>query len=198
MKIWITRHGQTSLNRAHLMQGRTDEPLNETGLAQARAMREVLLQNEPGLHFDAVYASPLIRAAVTGSVIGGVPLEDITIVVRLIEADFGRYELRRYYLLGPSMMLYWGIPSVFPAPPTVENIPSMRQRAHAFLRDLEQCEGEYENVLIACHGGIMRFLCGYLEDRPRGYRWYPKIRNCEVRVYETKNGQHCFLKQYRL
>ena len=39
MIIYLTRHGQTNLNKARLMQGLTDEPLNETGLAQARAMR---------------------------------------------------------------------------------------------------------------------------------------------------------------
>lgn len=36
MKIWITRHGQTALNKQKLMQGLTDEPLNETGIQQAK------------------------------------------------------------------------------------------------------------------------------------------------------------------
>ena len=34
MKVWITRHGQTDLNKKQLMQGVYDEPLNETGIAQ--------------------------------------------------------------------------------------------------------------------------------------------------------------------
>ena len=46
MKIWLTRHGQTNLNKKRLMQGLTDEPLNETGIAQARGMREKLLRQE--------------------------------------------------------------------------------------------------------------------------------------------------------
>ena len=63
MKIWITRHGQTKYNKMKLMQGRTDEPLNETGIAQAKAARERI----GDVHFDAVYASPLDRAIVTGA-----------------------------------------------------------------------------------------------------------------------------------
>ena len=66
MKIWIARHGQTRLNKMRLMQGRTDEPLNETGIAQAKAAREKI----GDIKFDAVYASPLDRAIVTGSIIG--------------------------------------------------------------------------------------------------------------------------------
>ena len=59
MIIYLTRHGQTRYNIHHQMQGRTDEPLNETGKEQARAMREKLVSAHPDLHFDAVYASPL-------------------------------------------------------------------------------------------------------------------------------------------
>ena len=34
--IYIIRHGQTELNNAKVLQGRSDCPLNEIGIAQAR------------------------------------------------------------------------------------------------------------------------------------------------------------------
>lgn len=184
MKIWIARHGQTRYNKRRLMQGRTDEPLNETGIAQAKAAREKI----GDIKFDAVYSSPLNRAIVTGSIIGNVDKSEIIIDDRLIEADFGKYELKNYYLLGPAMMLYWYIPEFFPAPKSVEKLSEMIERSHSFLKELEQ--KNYENVLIACHGGIMRPLSGYLMDRPNGIYWRPKPKNCEIRVFESLDGKH--------
>lgn len=191
MKIWITRHGQTNLNLAHLMQGLTDEPLNETGIAQAREARKQI----GNVRFDAVYTSPLDRAIVTGSIIGDVPRENIITDPRIIEADFGKYEKRRYTSLGLAMSLYWALPEIFPAPATVETIASLRERSASFLSELEQ--KDYENVLVACHGGIMRALSGYLDNRKNGIWWRPKPHNCEIRVFESVDGKHRFLRQIR-
>ena len=188
MKIWLTRHGQTNLNKDRLMQGRTDVPLNETGVKQAREMRRKILEKYPGLQFDAVYASPLQRAIATGSIVGNVPESGVITDERVIETDFGIYEKHRYDRLGLRMTLYWVLPEIFPAPPSVETTASMVQRAQSFLKELET--KDYENVLVACHGGILRVLSGCMEDRPRGYKWRPKPHNCEMRVYESENGAH--------
>jgi len=185
MKIWLVRHGQTDLNKAKKMQGRSDIPLNETGIAQAKTAAS----KAAGVHFDAVYASPLQRAVTTASIIAGIPASEIITDERLIEADFGKYEARLYHWMGLPMTLYWALPEVFPAPRTVETIASMVERSSSFLRDLEDHlkDHSYENVLISCHGGIMRPLCGYLEGRPNGIVWRPKPRNCEFRIYSRNN-----------
>ena len=157
MEIWITRHGQTNLNKAHLMQGLTDEPLNETGILQAQEARERIGE----VRFDAVYASPLQRA------------------------------VRKYWMLGPAMTLYWAFPEIFPAPAGVETVESLVRRSSDFLKELEKkgCG----KVLVACHGGIMRALCGYLADRKNGICWRPKPHNCEIRVFESDSGGHRYL-----
>ena len=196
MKIWLTRHGQTNLNKSRLMQGRTDEPLNENGIRQAREMRKLIEAEYDAVHFDAVYASPLSRAVRTASILGRISPEKILIDSRLIETDFGKYEQRNYLLLGLPMTLYWAFPEIFPAPPTVETIASMTERSRSFLKELEACS--YENVLVACHGGILRALCGYMEDRENGIKWRPKPHNCEVRIYESGEDGHHFLRSLKL
>lgn len=191
MKIWIARHGQTDLNHDKRMQGLTDCPLNEKGVEQARQSRK----NIGDVCFDAVYASPLKRAQLTGSIIGNVDPSQVITDERLIETDFGKYEGCKYYLMGPAMTLYWMFPKRFPVPDTVESLDSMKERAASFLKELET--KEYNNVLIACHGGIMRALCGYLDDAPDGLHW-ERMKNCEIRVYEYQDGRHTFLTSYSL
>ena len=188
MKIWVTRHGQTDYNKANIMQGRCDIPLNEMGVAQAQSARKLV----DDVKFDAVYASPLMRAVKTASIIGNISEDEVIKDERIIEVAFGKYDKCCYYKMGPTMMLYWAFPEVFSAPPEVENIASMVERSSSFLRELE--EKDYENVLVVCHGGIIRALCGYLEERPNGIKWRPRPENCEIRVYEFSDGHHTFIK----
>ncbi len=178
MKVWITRHGQTALNLQELMQGRVDEPLNETGIAQAKQARSQI----GDMKFDAVYSSPLCRAKKTACIIGGVSEEELIVDERIIEVDFGKYERKSYHKLGPLMTLYWMFPEVIPTPKTVESVASMVERSRSFLDDLKK--KDYENVLIVCHGGIIRALCGVLENRRNGIKWRPRPKNCEIRKYD--------------
>ena len=184
MKIYVTRHGQTDYNKKRMMQGRSDIPLNEVGIAQATARRKML----GDIKFDAVYSSPLIRAVKTAQIIGNVSEEEIIKDERIIEANFGKYELMNYYGTGISMMLYWSFPELFKAPEGVETIQEMIDRTSSFLKELEQ--KDYENVLVACHGGIIRPIRGYLENKKSGIIWRPRPKNCEIFVYESIGGKH--------
>ena len=184
MKIYVTRHGQTDYNKKRMMQGRSDIPLNEVGIAQATARRKML----GDIKFDAVYSSPLIRAVKTAQIIGNVSEEEIIKDERIIEANFGKYELMNYYGTGIPMMLYWSFPELFKAPEGVETIQEMIDRTSSFLKELEQ--KDYENVLVACHGGIIRPIRGYLENKKSGIIWRPRPKNCEIFVYECIDGKH--------
>ena len=56
------------------------------------------------------------------------------------------------------------------------------------------CKKDYENVLVVCHGGIIRPIRGYFENAKRGYIWRPRPKNCEIFVYESNNGKHSLVQ----
>ncbi|MCK5736060.1 MAG: histidine phosphatase family protein, partial [Spirochaetaceae bacterium] len=61
----LIRHGETEWNQTGRYQGHADSPLTSRGLAQARAVAQVL----DGETFDAFYSSDLGRAKRTARII---------------------------------------------------------------------------------------------------------------------------------
>lgn len=64
---WFLRHGETDWNAQYLSQGRTDVPLNATGLAQAECAGKALAARfaQGERPFTHIVSSPLKRAFVT-------------------------------------------------------------------------------------------------------------------------------------
>jgi probable phosphoglycerate mutase len=65
-RVILVRHGQSTYNAQSRIQGRSDHStLTEEGLRMAHLAGEAL----KGIHFDAVYTSPLQRASLTAAAI---------------------------------------------------------------------------------------------------------------------------------
>ncbi|MGN0255071.1 MAG: histidine phosphatase family protein [Chordicoccus sp.] len=60
MELYILRHGTTEWNEKHLLQGRSDIPLDESGRRLAAEVGEELSRRH--ITFDRCYSSPLKRA----------------------------------------------------------------------------------------------------------------------------------------
>ena len=72
--LYLVRHGETEYNRRSIVQGSgIDSELNETGIAQARALADRLADES----VDALYASTLRRAKQTAQVLAS-PHEPVT------------------------------------------------------------------------------------------------------------------------
>lgn len=52
-RLYLTRHGETLFNQLHRIQGASDSPLTEKGIAQAKAARGLIA----GVEFDHYYTS---------------------------------------------------------------------------------------------------------------------------------------------
>ena len=87
-KIILVRHGETEWNRERRMQGHSDTPLSDTGLAQAEALGRRLADSR----FAALYSSDLSRAWHTAVVIAGRTGREVIADPRLRERRFGIFE----------------------------------------------------------------------------------------------------------
>ena len=91
-KICLIRHGQTDWNNQRLIQGRIDNPLNETGKMQLKEVGRYL--KEVDNDWDIIISSPLSRAIESATIVKN-ELEfnkDIIINDNVIEREFGKAE----------------------------------------------------------------------------------------------------------
>lgn len=179
MKIYIARHGQTDWNIQHKAQGHTDIPLNETEIQQAEDLRE----NIRGIEFDAVYASPLKRAAETARIATG-ERYDIVYDDRLMERSFGDFEGKVIngwteatgYDIG-DLKLNTNVGGIEPA-------KDVLARTKSSLDDLKVKHEDDETILIVTHGqasrGFHHNIVGYTDDTDW---WSVEFGNAEAREY---------------
>lgn len=147
MRIGLLRHGRTDWNRAGLLQGQTNRPLEE-----GEPERLATLALPPEWADAAVIASPLRRAAETARIVtGSMPPLD----ARLTEMSFGTWEGQRGKELrtdphsGFRDLEYW---SWDYRPPSGESPREVWARVSAALGDVRQ------DTLIVCHMVVMRVI----------------------------------------
>ena len=90
--ICIIRHGQTDWNKNHLIQGRIDNKLNDTGKKQAYEVAHLLKEYDN--NWDIIISSPLSRAIETATIIKDELNynQDLIINDNVIEREFGKAE----------------------------------------------------------------------------------------------------------
>ena len=171
--IYIVRHGQTAKNKAKVLQGRSDLPLNEAGRLQAKELREKL--DAEGIRFDKVYTSPLIRAIETASI-----LADETPQViddRLIELDYGPYEGMDLTNPAPEIAYFFKDFVHNPAPQGVEPLSHVLERITAFMEEL-RVEAAEKTILISTHAIAMKGVLEALDPTAQGKYWSLFVSNC--------------------
>ncbi|WP_285463671.1 histidine phosphatase family protein [Agromyces sp. NBRC 114283] len=174
--IALVRHGETDWNRERRIQGLTDIPLNDTGRQQAAATAEALRDES----WDAIYASPLSRAAETASIMAaGLGLAEPVHVPELVERRHGALEG-----LDPE-----GRAALEASAATIEGLEprsAVIERSSAALLALaERHPGG--RVLAVAHGGVIHSLILHLSDwtlPAPGYR----IDNGSVHLVRVVDG----------
>lgn len=200
MKIYLFRHGETDWNKERRLQGQSDIPLNEFGRELAVKTAEAL----KGVSFDAVFSSPLCRAAETARIIAGGDAE-IILDARLKEIDFGECEGQGFddAKRDKTHPLYncFCRPECYIPPAGAESFQAAMARGKEFLKErilpLER-QDMCKNVLIVAHGAFNRALINPIAGIPLKDFWHIGLANCAATILTLKNGVFQVLEENRV
>lgn len=177
--LYIMRHGKTDWNVMHKLQGQTDIPLNEEGIAMAK---EAAL-NCRDTHFDICFCSPLIRARMTAETV--LKDRDIPVVYddRLKEMCFGEYEgiENSFDIPDCNVNVLFFHPDRYTADRGAESLDALMARTAAFLDEqVYPLIAKGKDVLIIGHGAMNSSIVCQVLKMPLADFWKKGIENCRL------------------
>ncbi|MDQ8022089.1 MAG: histidine phosphatase family protein [Moraxellaceae bacterium] len=186
MKLYLARHGQTALNREQRFQGSLDEPLDETGFAQA-----LLLEERLPADISRIVSSPLLRARQTAESVAGARGLPVHVVEAFRERHYGVFEGLNRQELETQHGELWrrGVVRLWDeAPPGGETMREVRIRVEQGLHRLQR-EQEGEVVLLVAHGFVARMVHFLLHGLAEAdIHQCVMLGNAEFGVYELPPG----------
>ena len=182
MKLYMIRHGQCGVNVSVSFGGGFDSPLTEKGRRDALMTRRLL----EGIHFDAVYSSPLSRALDTARIaLPGVEpeirqeLEELrngSLAGYSVEECFAKYgESLRRDRQDRDFTAYGG-----------ESISMHDKRVAGFLKEMEAMP-ENSTAAAFCHEGTIHCALRCVLGFPLNV-WQLHAANGSVSVFDYSGG----------
>ena len=159
MVFYLVRHGQTDWNAAQIVQGITDIPLNETGLAQAARAREPMKD----IPIEIIFSSPLVRAYRTAEIINEYHHVPIIADSRLQERNYGIFEAVHYSDYPGVEFWDYALNKRYEKAETVREV---FERVYGCLDDIRR-QHPGKCVMLAMHGGAARAVYCYFNGFPK-------------------------------
>ncbi len=157
MQIYLIRHTTPEINQ-DVCYGQADiELANSFEIEKDKILATI----NPVLPFDAVYSSPLKRCIDLANYLPGV---DPVIDQRLLELNFGNWELTRWDEIDRQEFDFWANDFVARSPPNGESLESLYQRTESFIEYL--LNQTSERIAVVTHAGVIRCFRAYITTMP--------------------------------
>jgi broad specificity phosphatase PhoE len=159
--IYLVRHGQTAWNKEEIFRGRTDVPLDETGLKQAEFAGEYF----KGMEIHAIYSSPLARSWMTAEKIAQFHFLKVQPLEGIIDMSFGNWEGHPHEeikKMDSRRYRRWREEPHRVSLPRGENLEEVRVRSMAALEKVIQSNPEKTLVLVSHRVVNKVLICGIL------------------------------------
>lgn len=164
--LYLVRHGETTDNAAHIMQGQTPGELNAKGIAQAEEVAARMADHP----IDVFVSSDLKRSIQTCEIIARAHHAEVITTPLLRERDWGSFTGKFIPSL-PQDPKDW--------PDGIESIESMKSRAQNFITWL-RVTYPGKTILAVGHGIINKALQSVYFHRPMNE--IEKMGNAEARI----------------
>jgi 2,3-bisphosphoglycerate-dependent phosphoglycerate mutase len=185
--LLLVRHGQSTWNHEHRIQGQLDPPLSDEGRRQAGQLGRRLA----GRELAGFYCSDLKRAFQTAMSIGEVLGVEPTPVPELREIYLGEWEGLRTEELAirfPEQWASWTEAPDWDLVPGGEGATAFEARVDSALESIFQHHDEGE-VLVVTHGGVIQIALHHVVGRPGRGIFAFRIQNASISVIEKRNGR---------
>jgi broad specificity phosphatase PhoE len=186
--IYLVRHGQTAWNKEEIFRGRTDVPLNETGLREASLAAEYFR----GTEIQAIYSSPLSRAWQTARKIGEVVHREVIPLDGINDMSFGAWEgqsLRDVQTNDSERYNQWRDAPHLVKIPGGETLDEVRVRAMAALEEVIRSRDGASIVLVS-HRVINKVLiCGIL-GLDNSHFWQIGQDTTAINLIQHRHGRY--------
>ncbi len=183
----LVRHGQSTWNREHRIQGQLDPPLSDEGRRQA----ELLGRRLAGRRLTGFYASDLKRAFETAQAIGAVIGLDPEPIPGLREIYLGEWEGLRTVEIAerfPEAWARWSEEPDWDVVPGGEGAARFETRVMGALDAIRDSHA-HGDVLVVTHGGVIQVALHRVVGRPSHGLFPFKIQNASISVIEHGDGR---------
>ena len=154
MDLHVIRHTRLDIDDGRCY-GQAEVPLAASFDSELAKLRERVAPR-----YDAVISSPAQRCTQLARHFG----ESFETDERLLEYDFGDWEMQRWDDIERGDLDAWMQDFVHLSPPNGETLVDMAARVGALLEQLRQCN--HESCLLVTHAGVIRCIWAHLLSIP--------------------------------
>jgi probable phosphoglycerate mutase len=183
----LVRHGQSTWNREHRIQGQLDPPLSDEGRRQV----ELLARRLAGRRLAGFYASDLKRASETAEAIATLVELKPEPTPGLREIFLGEWEGLRTEEIArrfPDAWARWGEEADWDLVPGGEGAAPFEARVMATLDEIFD-RHSHGDVLVVTHGGVIQIALHRVIGRPSRGLFPFKIQNASISLIEARDGR---------
>ena len=186
--IYLVRHGQTAWNKEEIFRGRTDVPLDETGLKQA----ELAGQYFKSMEIHAIYSSPLSRAWQTAQKIAQIQNLKVDPLEGILDMSFGDWEGHAHQeirKMDNETYRQWVESPHLVKLPGGESLDDVRGRAMAALEEVLRKHSEKTIVLVS-HRVVCKVMICAILGLDNSHFWQIAQDTTAINLIQYKKGKY--------